>query len=138
MVAERLLSRLDKVRRLGRGRWIACCPAHKDRSPSLAITEADDGRLLIHCFGQHCDAGTIVQAVGLELHDLFPERSDEHVRKPLRRPFTAEQLLAVIDRESIVAHVITADEVLAGRFDRADMDRLRVARSRLAEVLRHV
>lgn len=138
MVAERLLSRLDKARQLGRGRWIACCPAHDDRRPSLSITEADDGRVLIHCFGQQCSVGDIVAAVGMELHDLFPPRPDSHYLKPVRRPFSAEQLLQVIDRESIVACITTVDALKQGFVEAAEFDRVMVARSRLAEVLRHV
>lgn len=43
MSVSEVLDRLEKVRRRGRGRWIACCPAHDDRNPSLAIGERDDG-----------------------------------------------------------------------------------------------
>ena len=138
MIADRLLSRLERVRQVGRGRWVACCPAHRDRHPSLSITEAEDGRLLLRDFGQQCAASAIVQAVGLELHDLFPERRDEHFRPAVRRPFTGDQLLQVIDRESIVAVIVTCDVVLGGGAEQADLDRLRVARERLAEVLNHV
>jgi DNA primase len=35
-------------RRTG-GAWIACCPAHDDRAPSLAIREAGDNGVLAHC-----------------------------------------------------------------------------------------
>lgn len=36
------------------GHWhgnygVACCPAHKDTSPSLALSNGNDGRLLVHC-----------------------------------------------------------------------------------------
>ncbi|MEQ1600386.1 MAG: hypothetical protein ABL885_01305, partial [Methylophilaceae bacterium] len=34
---DTLLSKLDKVKQNGAGKWIARCPAHDDRSPSLAI-----------------------------------------------------------------------------------------------------
>jgi len=69
-----VLSRLQRVRRSGRG-WTACCPAHNDKTPSLSIAEGDDGRLLLHCFGG-CEAATIVAAIGLELADLFAEDED--------------------------------------------------------------
>lgn len=36
-------------RRSGAG-WIARCPAHDDRNPSLSIAEGKDGRLLLKCF----------------------------------------------------------------------------------------
>jgi hypothetical protein len=29
--------------------WAACCPAHDDGNPSLSISEADDGKVLVHC-----------------------------------------------------------------------------------------
>ena len=29
--------------------WIAHCPAHQDRTPSLAIHTTDDGQVLVHC-----------------------------------------------------------------------------------------
>jgi putative DNA primase/helicase len=29
--------------------WIARCPAHQDREPSLSITDADDGKVLVRC-----------------------------------------------------------------------------------------
>ena len=48
MSADALLSRLDGVKKTGHGQWIARCPAHEDRSPSLSIAEKDD-RVLVHC-----------------------------------------------------------------------------------------
>lgn len=35
-------------RRVGSG-WIARCPAHDDRNPSLSIHTGDSGQLLVHC-----------------------------------------------------------------------------------------
>ena len=46
---EPMLSRLDGVRRVGSG-WLARCPAHPDREPSLSVGEGEGGRLLLHCF----------------------------------------------------------------------------------------
>jgi len=59
-----LLNRLEKVKG-SKGRWTACCPAHADRSPSLAITALDDGRILLKCFGG-CSVYEIVSAVGMD------------------------------------------------------------------------
>ena len=46
MIADKLVSQLEGVRSTGQDRWIARCPAHDDRSPSLSIREVDD-RILI-------------------------------------------------------------------------------------------
>ena len=67
--AQRLLNRLEKVRSTGEGSYIACCPAHDDRTPSLSIKECDDGRLLVHCFAG-CPTSDVLMAVGLSLGDL--------------------------------------------------------------------
>ena len=89
MLAEKLLVHLDSVQATGDGRWIARCPAHADKTPSLAVREVDD-RLLIHCFAG-CGVADIVGAVGLKFSDLFPPRPDDPVtgRKPERKPFYA-------------------------------------------------
>jgi hypothetical protein len=71
MMAAELAARLG-ARRCGAG-WIARCPAHNDRVPSLSIGEGRDGRTLIHCFAK-CATETVLAALGLRAHDLFAER----------------------------------------------------------------
>lgn len=44
-----VLSRLDAVRRSGAG-WVARCPAHEDREPSLSVGIGREGHVLLHCF----------------------------------------------------------------------------------------
>lgn len=66
-----VLSRLDRVKAAGPGKWIARCPAHDDKTPSLGIAEAEDGKVLLHCWAG-CTARDITAAIGLELSDLFP------------------------------------------------------------------
>ena len=52
---------------------MAKCPAHDDRQASLSIKAGDDGRVLLHCHAG-CEPRAIVDAIGLSLADLFPER----------------------------------------------------------------
>jgi len=73
MTTEELLSCLESVRRSGRG-WMARCPAHADRTPSLSITAGDDGRILLHDFGG-CPTAEIVKALGLAISDLFQSQN---------------------------------------------------------------
>ena len=47
-------------------------PVHEDDKASLSLTETADGKVLMHCFAG-CDSKDIVQAIGLELKDLFPD-----------------------------------------------------------------
>ena len=71
MNAEKILSRLDKVRSNGQNRWMACCPAHNDKTPSLAIQELNDGRILMRCFAG-CETSQVLTSMGLTSSDLFP------------------------------------------------------------------
>lgn len=85
MNVEELLTRFSKVKKAGPDKWIACCPAHEDRSPSLAIKE-NDGTILLHCFAG-CSPEDVAGAVGVEMHELFPPRRNEWqpgVEKPLK------------------------------------------------------
>lgn len=72
MQLDALLERLDRVHSRGPGRFMARCPAHADRSPSLSICEGEDGRILLHDFGG-CTVQEIVAAVGLRVTDLFSD-----------------------------------------------------------------
>lgn len=49
-------------RRIGTGKWQACCPAHDDKHPSLAIREAEDGTVLVHC-RSGCDQRQVIEAL---------------------------------------------------------------------------
>jgi putative DNA primase/helicase len=51
------LARALNARRSG-SCWMALCPAHKDRNPSLSIAEKD-GRVLVHCHAG-CDQRTVI------------------------------------------------------------------------------
>jgi hypothetical protein len=67
---EKVLSRLPNHKPSGKG-FSACCPAHDDHNPSLSITEAKDGSVLLKCFAG-CPAEQVVTAIGLQMADLFP------------------------------------------------------------------
>ena len=67
----RVLAKLPDAKRSG-GQWMARCPAHDDHKPSLSITEANDGKVLLTCWSQGCPPASIVAAVELTMADLFP------------------------------------------------------------------
>lgn len=70
---ELVLKRLDHVKRSGEGKYLAACPAHEDRTPSLSIREAGDGTVLLRCWAG-CETSTVLAVLGLEWRDLFPRR----------------------------------------------------------------
>lgn len=77
MRIDEFLPLLRNVRAEGEGRWQALCPAHQDRLPSLSIAMQGD-RILIHCHAG-CAPDRVVRALGLGLHDLFPDRPGTEV-----------------------------------------------------------
>lgn len=86
------VDRLDGARRAGDG-WRARCPAHSGESDdSLSVAEGTDGRVLLHCFGG-CSAEEVAEAVGLDLTELGPERTNGASEVYDLRDYAAEKNL---------------------------------------------
>lgn len=68
MNLETILSRLQKVRKSGAG-FMACCPAHEDKSPSLRVADGGDKALL--CCYAGCSPIDVLTAIGLDWADAF-------------------------------------------------------------------
>ena len=133
MKADALLEHLEKVKRTGTGRWIACCPAHADTSPSLSIRETDQGVILLHCFSE-CSVEEILGAVGLTFDALFPEKLEHG--KPIRRPFPAADVFACVESEALLVAVASANIRNGYVLSDADHGRLMLAAERIAAARR--
>ena len=107
MSVDTVLSLLSKVRKTGKGQWITCCPGHADKSPSLTIKEADDGRVLLHCFSG-CGVEQVLGSIGLTFDDLYPPRPLGNNVKGLSRPFPASDVLRMIAFDSFVVSASAA------------------------------
>ncbi len=136
MSIETLINRLDGIKETGHGKYVARCPAHEDRSPSLAIKEGDDGRVLIHCFAG-CETEDVLSALGMTFSDIMPERiGTKHSYRPMRQRFDARQVLEGVSHEIMVVCLI-ADR-LAAVADEHDQARLMLSSSRLNNALKTV
>jgi putative DNA primase/helicase len=71
-INAQFIARSLKGKRAGAG-FVAHCPSHDDRNPSLSITEAKDGRMLFKCHAG-CTQEDVLQALG-EL-GLWPTREE--------------------------------------------------------------
>lgn len=80
MTAAEVAGRLDG-RRSGDG-WIARCPAHEDRNPSLSIAVGTDGRVLLKCHAG-CEYAAIAAAVGAKVDTLAAETRPYSTRSPI-------------------------------------------------------
>lgn len=72
MNAIDIVARLDKPRPTSKDTWVACCPAHNDKTPSFQIKEMSDGKILFHCFSG-CSVNEICDALEIDIGDLFPD-----------------------------------------------------------------
>jgi len=135
-----LLNKLDKVKKKGIGRYVACCPVHKEKTPSLGITEDQStGNILIHCFGCGANGVAVCEALGVDLADLFPESTKvDYTKKPERLYFNQSDVLELINLET--TRVIVAAEILAegGKLEPEDINRLAMTKTLLMEALSYV
>ncbi len=116
---DKVLSCLDKVKSAGSNKWKACCPAHDDKHPSLAITETADGTVLLKCW-TGCTAQQIVSAIGLELRDLFPGEKPER-RGPSKAAIEHERTVRLIGQALLDQGKLVGD----------DLQRFNLAKQRL-------
>ena len=60
LTAEGIAEGLGSGYQHGQG-WMACCPAHEDRNPSLSLTDGENGPL-VHCHAG-CPQGDVIEAL---------------------------------------------------------------------------
>lgn len=71
---DTLLPRLEGVRNSG-GAFVARCPAHEDRNPSLSIKPGTSQPVVLHCHAG-CDVDSILAALGLTFQDISAPREE--------------------------------------------------------------
>lgn len=74
MSADDVASLLEGARK-STGGWIARCPTHEDRAPSLSVHNGKRGTI-IHCHAS-CRTADICQAIGLTVAQLFADYSEK-------------------------------------------------------------
>lgn len=131
---EAFLSRLSQVRKTGPENWIACCPAHRDKRPSMTIREVEDGRILVHCFAG-CSFEEIANASGAGMDEFFPEKPLYHRAKPLRRPFPAADVLECLSFEASVLYFAASDMAQGKPLPEPDRERMNLAARRIREAV---
>ncbi len=68
-----LLSRLQGVKKIkGSDKWVALCPAHNDKTPSLSIRQLEDSRILINCWSG-CGAIDVLESIDMNFQHLMPD-----------------------------------------------------------------
>ena len=134
---EIVLGFLENVQRRGPDRWLARCPAHRDRTPSLSIREGYDGCALLYCFAG-CSTYNVLDAIGLDMADLFPRRpqsssSTSLARRRVAPPIPARDALELLEEETIRVE-ITAIRLAQGEPIEAHCEALEIAAGRIAAI----
>lgn len=71
MQLEKFILNFQKTKKTGENQYMALCPAHDDKHPSLSIgLSTTDNRILLHCYAG-CKTADILSSVGLEPKDLY-------------------------------------------------------------------
>ena len=129
-----LLSRLDKVKKIREGEWSALCPVHNEKTPSMRIKHTQDDKILMHCFGCGANGTEIVQAIGLDTSDLFPE-GQHYKGKHERIYFSPGAILSTLKFESTII-ALAANDIAQGKaLSLDDAKRVELARERIEEAL---
>ena len=83
MNAEQIAKGLGKyTKTAGAAGYSAICPSHNDKTPSLSVTDGDNGKILIHCHAG-CEPLAVIDA--LKVRNLWPEPVQKPVPAPKRR-----------------------------------------------------
>jgi hypothetical protein len=69
-----VLGKLEDIKEHA-GYWMARCPAHPDRTPSLKVTPGDTQPLLLSCKA-NCATVDVLAAIGLTMADICGPRED--------------------------------------------------------------
>lgn len=138
MSAAALLAKLDGLQ--GRGpRYRAICPAHESRhkTRTLAVFEADDGRVLVKCYAG-CSFESILGAVGLDASELFPPKPIGDHAPAIKRPWSARDVARSLEHEAAIAWVVLTDLAAGKVITKGDRERAGVAADRCAHLIREL
>lgn len=133
---DNLLSRLHQIKtkkpnRAGCRQWQALCPSHPDKTPSLTITECADGTVLVKCWSG-CTTDEIVNAISLELKDLFVQQPDKQSysdRAPKKKICPSKE---AIEHEQLIIQIAQSHLKKGDVLTPTDHQRYQQAKKRLS------
>jgi hypothetical protein len=133
MSATNLLNQLSRVKKTGADRWMACCPAHQDKTASLSIKDLPDGRMLLHCFAG-CEPDAVLAAIGLTFADIMPERLQGDF-KPVRFAFSALDALRAMVADLLFIRLCALSMSKGRELIASDLEELFKSASRIENAL---
>lgn len=136
MSVNKILNKLQKVKSNGNGSYMACCPAHEDRSPSLSVKDNGDGRIMLRCFAG-CETIDVLNAIGLDWDDVMPPKQEKllHVIKPKEHKIYTTDALEVIRNEARIIVMCAIDIDKNVKVTDAELARVKKAMTRINTVI---
>lgn len=127
---ENLLSRLDKVREMGKpGQWMARCPAHDDRTPSLSISLRSES-IAVYCFAG-CSTEDVLDSIGLTFTDLYGKEAANYQAAIANKGRKFTRHLKPSDIDLMVLKLAEADLEAGRTLSIEDHARVALAKERL-------
>jgi twinkle protein len=95
MQVSDFLAKLSGVKqtRYGNPDWMAICPSHADRNPSLHVSVSREGNILLNCFAG-CRAEDILERLGIESSELFSRDGPSFFIAPPKREYVKPEPIA--------------------------------------------
>lgn len=110
-ILSNFISRLKKVKRSGNNQYMALCPAHDDKSPSLGITLGKKGQVVFNCLAG-CSKLEILHAAGFNnFSELYP---DNHNYVKRRKDMLSNNLFMMTIRDYALFLHIYSKRIIAG------------------------
>tara|TARA_R110000803_G_scaffold30935_3_gene69406 strand:+ start:722 stop:1114 length:393 start_codon:yes stop_codon:yes gene_type:complete len=123
MSVEAILMMLDGVKANGKSKWVALCPVHSEKNPSMGIKECSDGTVLINCFACGATGVEVVESIGVGVSELFPPDS-------IRPAGPTRDQRATIETDKVIMIIYEADKRGGREQSLSDYRRYKLARER--------
>ena len=112
MIAETIAKALGG-RKMGDS-WMACCPAHNDREPSLSIATGDEGKVLVRCHAG-CDQRQVIAVLRSRgLWDNGDRRRGQFIRRQPRQVANYQPDRDIAKRTKFALHLWQASSPVSG------------------------
>ena len=128
-----LLNRLQKVKSSGRDSWMACCPAHDDKNPSMKIDIKND-KILIKCWSG-CSVEDILGAVGMEFSDIMPDKPLYHRSSGTNPMLSSADALRIVKYEAAIIMMYGQDLKAGKEVSEDDRQRFVLAVERVGDAM---
>ncbi|MEW8001048.1 MAG: hypothetical protein AB2777_21160 [Candidatus Thiodiazotropha endolucinida] len=127
---ETVLHHLDKVREMGTpGKWMARCPSHKDKTPSLSISLRGES-IALYCHAG-CSTEDVLDSIGLTFSDLYGKEKANYQAAIANRGKKALKHLNPYDVDVMVLRLAKEDLEGGRALSVEDMARVALAAERV-------